>query len=86
MMGQSQLEVQQELYNALGGLEKIQIRILTLLPGPTASAVNCHLGIAHFPSATKTHSIAEVGCERKMAAECGCPESLRFHLQSAYQA
>jgi len=23
------------------------------------------------------HSIAEVGCERKMAAECGCPETSR---------
>jgi DNA-directed RNA polymerase subunit K/omega len=23
--------------------------------------------------APKTHSIAEVGCERNVAAECGCP-------------
>ena len=23
------------------------------------------------------HSIAEVGCDGKMAVECGCPESLR---------
>jgi len=45
---QSQLEAQQELYNALGGLEKIQIWILALLHSLTASAVNCHLGIALF--------------------------------------
>ena len=29
----------------------------------------------------KTHSIAEVGCERNMAAKCGCPESLRVVTQ-----
>jgi hypothetical protein len=33
----------------------------------------------------KTQSMAEVGCERNMAAECGCPESLgvdTFTLQT----
>jgi hypothetical protein len=35
-------------------------------------AVMCYDASERFP-----HSIAEVGCELKMAAECGCPESSR---------
>jgi hypothetical protein len=44
----------------------------------------CVIAKKNRAASPKAHSIAEVGCERNMAAECGCPESHRFCNTDAF--